>query len=390
MSNAIRQLCTAPTGEVAVLQGNIAFAVGCVRGGVHAADGYPGTPSTEVIDRGLSEVQDLITVGWSVNEAVASRGRDRPHDGGTRLRRHHEDTRPVPGRGCIHHRCVVRHVPRAHLCITSPATSYRARRSTPSTPATSSGAVSYPSSSHAITRRCTRQPPWRSTSAERSELRWSSCQAACSVTARDSVRMMQPQSREPVEVTTCFREFNALPNMARANYNRAVTERDARADGDGRAEPSQPLGERRRKAGRHHLRRLRHVRARGQGVARTRHRRALPRVHQPAADGAHHADSANPYDGPGLRHRGWLPLHPGEPAAGRIEGAGQDAERSAHRVDSRPGGRTAGPCAPCLTEAPSRLCRDLRPSVPVVPTGSSPRKWPRCARRGSSTSSSAT
>jgi indolepyruvate ferredoxin oxidoreductase alpha subunit len=55
-----------------ILQGNIAFAVGCVRGGLHAADGYPGTPSSEVIDDGLAQVQDLITVGWSVNEAVAS------------------------------------------------------------------------------------------------------------------------------------------------------------------------------------------------------------------------------------------------------------------------------------------------------------------------------
>lgn len=54
-----------------VLQGNIAFAVGCVRAGIHAADGYPGTPSTEAIDKGLSQAQDRITVGWSVNEAVA-------------------------------------------------------------------------------------------------------------------------------------------------------------------------------------------------------------------------------------------------------------------------------------------------------------------------------
>jgi indolepyruvate ferredoxin oxidoreductase, alpha subunit len=66
-----RSLCQAPAGRMEVLQGNIAFAVGCVRAGIHSADGYPGTPSTEVIDRGLSQVQDMITVGWSVNEAVA-------------------------------------------------------------------------------------------------------------------------------------------------------------------------------------------------------------------------------------------------------------------------------------------------------------------------------
>src|SRR5512133_3960130 len=72
MGESIRALCKAPAGKTEILQGNIAFAVGCVRGGVHAADGYPGTPSSEVIDRGLSEVQDLIHVNWSVNEAVAS------------------------------------------------------------------------------------------------------------------------------------------------------------------------------------------------------------------------------------------------------------------------------------------------------------------------------
>ncbi|MBW2031535.1 MAG: 2-oxoacid:acceptor oxidoreductase family protein [Deltaproteobacteria bacterium] len=70
-NNEIRRLCLAEEGEKVVLQGNIAFAVGCVRSGIHSADGYPGTPSTEVIDRGLSRVQDLIKVGWSVNEAVA-------------------------------------------------------------------------------------------------------------------------------------------------------------------------------------------------------------------------------------------------------------------------------------------------------------------------------
>jgi indolepyruvate ferredoxin oxidoreductase alpha subunit len=70
--NPIEQLCADETGKAVVLQGNIAFAVGCVRSGIHAADGYPGTPSTEVIDKGLSLVQDKIGVGWSVNEAVAA------------------------------------------------------------------------------------------------------------------------------------------------------------------------------------------------------------------------------------------------------------------------------------------------------------------------------
>jgi indolepyruvate ferredoxin oxidoreductase alpha subunit len=69
--NPIKKLCTEIAGEATVLQGNIAFAVGCVRAGIHAVDGYPGTPSTEVIDKGLNFVQEMISVGWSVNEATA-------------------------------------------------------------------------------------------------------------------------------------------------------------------------------------------------------------------------------------------------------------------------------------------------------------------------------
>ncbi|MFC1891875.1 2-oxoacid:acceptor oxidoreductase family protein [Thermodesulfobacteriota bacterium] len=70
-NNEFKELCLAEKGKTSVLQGNIAFAVGCVRAGIHCADGYPGTPSSEVIDNGLSRVQDMIKVGWSVNEAVA-------------------------------------------------------------------------------------------------------------------------------------------------------------------------------------------------------------------------------------------------------------------------------------------------------------------------------
>ncbi|NDV19045.1 pyruvate ferredoxin oxidoreductase [Pseudodesulfovibrio sp. JC047] len=67
----VKKMCTDKDNESVVAQGNIAFAAGCVRAGIHAADGYPGTPSTEVIDKGLSQVQDMITVGWSLNEATA-------------------------------------------------------------------------------------------------------------------------------------------------------------------------------------------------------------------------------------------------------------------------------------------------------------------------------
>ncbi|MBN1195983.1 MAG: 2-oxoacid:acceptor oxidoreductase family protein [Candidatus Aminicenantes bacterium] len=60
-----------PAGTKLVLQGNEAFALGVVHAGFHAADGYPGTPSTEVIHDCLSRVQDRMVVGWDVNEAVA-------------------------------------------------------------------------------------------------------------------------------------------------------------------------------------------------------------------------------------------------------------------------------------------------------------------------------
>lgn len=69
--NKIQELCTKDAGHADVLQGNMAFAVGCVRAGIHAADGYPGTPSTEVIDKTLAQVQDKIKVGWSISEATA-------------------------------------------------------------------------------------------------------------------------------------------------------------------------------------------------------------------------------------------------------------------------------------------------------------------------------
>lgn len=66
-----KQIIDCPAGSKFILQGNEAFALGVVHGGYHAADGYPGTPSTEVIDKSLALVQDRMKVGWSVNEAVA-------------------------------------------------------------------------------------------------------------------------------------------------------------------------------------------------------------------------------------------------------------------------------------------------------------------------------
>jgi len=67
-----RELIASSPGSRHILQGNEAFALGVVHAGYHAADGYPGTPSTEVIDKYLSQAQDRLSVGWSVSEAVAT------------------------------------------------------------------------------------------------------------------------------------------------------------------------------------------------------------------------------------------------------------------------------------------------------------------------------
>lgn len=66
-----KDIVNSPANSKLILQGNTAFALGVVHAGYHAATGYPGTPSTEVIDKSLATVQDKILVGWSVNEAVA-------------------------------------------------------------------------------------------------------------------------------------------------------------------------------------------------------------------------------------------------------------------------------------------------------------------------------
>ncbi|MGE5343683.1 MAG: 2-oxoacid:acceptor oxidoreductase family protein [Candidatus Omnitrophota bacterium] len=66
-----KDMVASPAGSTYILQGNEAFALGVVHAGYHAADGYPGTPSTEVIDKSLVHVKDRMIVGWSVNEATA-------------------------------------------------------------------------------------------------------------------------------------------------------------------------------------------------------------------------------------------------------------------------------------------------------------------------------
>jgi len=66
-----KDMVVAPSGSQYILQGNQAFALGVMHAGYHCVEGYPGTPSTEVIDKSLAKVQEMIQVGWDVNEAVA-------------------------------------------------------------------------------------------------------------------------------------------------------------------------------------------------------------------------------------------------------------------------------------------------------------------------------
>ncbi len=224
MTNQIRQLCLAPDGQTEVLQGNIAFAVGCVRGGIHAADGYPGTPSTEVIHRGLSQVQDLITVGWSVNEAVASAVG-------------HGHT--LAGRDCV----VTMKIPclfQAGDIFTSGALYTQPR----------GGLVYYiasdfvPSSTqHTIDPRYLFKSCFVPVFEPRNHQEMHESAALAVEIARTYrtpvvvmpsgilchseglVRMMEPQSRGPVEVPPSLKPFNVMPVVARANYDNVVTER---------------------------------------------------------------------------------------------------------------------------------------------------------------------
>lgn len=66
-----KKIVNTPANIKLIVDGNTAFALGVIHAGYHAATGYPGTPSTEMIDKCLAQVQDRIKVGWSVNEAVA-------------------------------------------------------------------------------------------------------------------------------------------------------------------------------------------------------------------------------------------------------------------------------------------------------------------------------
>lgn len=54
-----------------LVMGNQAMALGAIRAGVQVVTGYPGTPSTEVLETIAGKYVDGIYVEWSVNEKVA-------------------------------------------------------------------------------------------------------------------------------------------------------------------------------------------------------------------------------------------------------------------------------------------------------------------------------
>lgn len=224
MTNAIKEMCLAPENQAEIMQGNIAFAVGCVRGGIHAVDGYPGTPSSEVIDKGLSQVQDLIRVGWSVNEAVASAvGMGHSMAGSDCV-----VTMKIPG------------VFQAGDIFTSGALFVQER-----------GALVYyiasdftPSSTqHTIDPRYFFKSCFVPVFEPRSHQEMHEAPALAVEIARKYrtqvvvmpeghlchseglVRLMPVQKREPVAMPEDLKSFNVLPNIARRNYDKMMAER---------------------------------------------------------------------------------------------------------------------------------------------------------------------
>jgi indolepyruvate ferredoxin oxidoreductase alpha subunit len=222
--NPIKDLCLAPSGQPEVLQGNIAFAVGCVRAGIHSADGYPGTPSSEVIDRGLSQVQDLIDVGWSVSEAVAA-GVGHGHS--------------LAGRDCV----VTMKIPglmQAGDVITSAAFFTQVR-----------GALIYyiatdftPSSTqHVLDPRYLFKSCFLPVFEPRNHQEMHEAAAIAVRIGREHntgvvilpsgvlchseglVKLMPPQTREPAAMPADLHDYNCLPPLTRRNYNTMMAKR---------------------------------------------------------------------------------------------------------------------------------------------------------------------
>ena len=54
-----------------LLMGNEAIALGAIRAGVDVVSGYPGTPSTEVLETIAKHRPDEVYIEWSINEKAA-------------------------------------------------------------------------------------------------------------------------------------------------------------------------------------------------------------------------------------------------------------------------------------------------------------------------------
>lgn len=59
------------TEQTILMMGNEAIALGAIRAGVRMASGYPGTPSTEILETMAKHNDGSIHVEWSVNEKAA-------------------------------------------------------------------------------------------------------------------------------------------------------------------------------------------------------------------------------------------------------------------------------------------------------------------------------
>ena len=57
--------------SIKLLMGNQAMAMGAIHAGVEVVTGYPGTPSTEVLETIASKKVEGLYIEWSVNEKVA-------------------------------------------------------------------------------------------------------------------------------------------------------------------------------------------------------------------------------------------------------------------------------------------------------------------------------
>ncbi|MCK5164104.1 MAG: 2-oxoacid:acceptor oxidoreductase family protein [Desulfobacula sp.] len=221
--NPFRQMCSDNAGEINVLQGNIAFALGCVRAGIHSVDGYPGTPSTEVLDKGLSYARDLIDANWSVNEAVSA-GVGHGHS--------------LAGRDCV----VTLKIPglfQAADVVTS-ASQFTQKR----------GALIYylasdftpNSTQHVIDPRYMLKSCFVPVFEPRNHQEMHEAASIAVKVSREYntsivilvngilchseglICLMEKQSRDPVEMGD-LREYNCLPNLARPSYDKIQSER---------------------------------------------------------------------------------------------------------------------------------------------------------------------